>query len=82
MPRRTAAEQDSETDAGDEDMDHAQRTYEVPSRPSEVTDELIPLLRGVSHAVAFLVAIAAAVVMIVIAPPGRATVAGRSTGPR
>src|ERR1700694_5830626 len=36
---------------------------------------LIPRLRGVSHAVAFFLAIAAAVLVIVLAPSGRATVA-------
>jgi hemolysin III len=40
--------------------------------PSEV---LVPRLRGVSHAFAFLVSIAAAGLVIVIAPAGRATVA-------
>ncbi|HET9101925.1 MAG TPA: hemolysin III family protein [Solirubrobacteraceae bacterium] len=42
--------------------------------------ELIPRLRGVSHALAFLVAIAVAAVVIVIAPPGRATVAAAIYG--
>ena len=42
---------------------------------------MIPLLRGVSHAIAFLAAIAAAVIVIVIAPPGRATVAAAIYGP-
>lgn len=43
-------------------------------------DELIPRLRGVSHAGASLLAIAAAVVVIVIAPAGRATVAAAVYG--
>ena len=42
--------------------------------------ELIPRLRGVSHAFAFIVAIAAAVVVIMVAPPGRATVAAAIYG--
>ena len=53
-------------------MDHAQRPSEAPSRPSEIVDELIPRLRGVSHAFAFVLSIAAAVVVVVIAPAGRA----------
>jgi hemolysin III len=44
-------------------------TLNVPS------DVLVPRLRGVSHAFAFLVSIAAAALVIVIAPAGRATVA-------
>jgi hemolysin III len=36
---------------------------------------LVPRLRGVSHAVAFFLAIAAAVLVVVLAPAGRATVA-------
>jgi hemolysin III len=36
---------------------------------------LVPRLRGVSHEVAFFVAVAAAVVVVVLAPAGRATVA-------
>jgi hemolysin III len=44
-------------------------TLKVPS------DVLVPRLRGVSHAFAFLVSIAAAALVIVIAPAGRATVA-------
>jgi hemolysin III len=43
-------------------------------------DELIPRLRGVSHAVASVLAIAAAVGVIVIAPAGRATVAAAIYG--
>jgi len=35
----------------------------------------VPRLRGVSHAIAFLLAVAAAVIVIVLAPSGRATVA-------
>jgi hemolysin III len=36
---------------------------------------VVPRLRGVSHAIAFLLAVAAAIVVIVLAPSGRATVA-------
>src|ERR1700689_290401 len=36
---------------------------------------LVPRLRGVSHAVAFFLAVAAAVVIVALAPAGRATVA-------
>jgi hemolysin III len=36
-------------------------------------DELVPRLRGVSHAIAFIVALAAAVVIIALAPGGAAT---------
>jgi hemolysin III len=36
---------------------------------------VVPRLRGVSHAIAFLLAAAAAVIVIVLAPSGRATVA-------
>ncbi len=36
---------------------------------------LVPRLRGISHAVAFFLAIAAAAVVIVLAPAGRATIA-------
>ena len=43
-------------------------------------DEFVPRLRGVSHAGASVVAIAAAVVVIVIAPAGRATVAAAVYG--
>jgi hemolysin III len=43
-------------------------------------DELIPRLRGISHAVASVLAVAAAVVVIVIAPAGRATVAAAIYG--
>lgn len=43
-------------------------------------DELVPRLRGVSHAGASGLAIAAAVVVIVIAPAGRATVAAAVYG--
>jgi hemolysin III len=39
------------------------------------TQLLVPRLRGVSHAVAFFLAIAAAVVVVVLAPTDRATVA-------
>ena len=60
-------------------MDHAQRPSEAPSRPAEVVGELIPQLRGVSHAVAFFVAIAAAVVVIVIRRPGAPRWRRRST---
>jgi hemolysin III len=35
----------------------------------------VPRLRGVSHAIAFLLAVAAAIIVIVLAPAGRATVA-------
>lgn len=47
---------------------------------SAAADELVPRLRGVSHAGASVVAIAAAVVVIVIAPAGRATVAAAVYG--
>ncbi len=43
-------------------------------------DELVPRLRGVSHAGASVLAIAAAVVVIVLAPAGRATVAAAVYG--
>jgi hemolysin III len=36
---------------------------------------LVPRLRGVSHAVAFVIAVAAAIVIVVLAPAGRTTVA-------
>ena len=39
------------------------------------TEQLAPRLRGVSHAVAFLLSIAAAAVVVALAPTGRATVA-------
>jgi hemolysin III len=39
------------------------------------TELLVPRLRGVSHAVAFFLAVAAATVIVVLAPSGRATVA-------
>jgi hemolysin III len=42
---------------------------------SGVSPPLVPRLRGVSHAFAFLLAIAAAIVVVVLAPAGRATVA-------
>jgi hemolysin III len=38
-----------------------------------VADDLVPRLRGVSHAVAFLIALAAAAVIVVLAPGGAAT---------
>lgn len=40
-----------------------------------LSPQLVPRLRGVSHAFAFLLAIAAATVVVVLAPAGRATVA-------
>jgi hemolysin III len=43
--------------------------------PSVTAPALIPRLRGVSHAVAFFLAIAAAARVVVLAPAGRATVA-------
>ena len=45
--------------------------------PSAATAQVLvaPRLRGVSHAVAFFLAIAAAVLVVVLAPSGRATVA-------
>jgi hemolysin III len=43
-------------------------------------NELVPRLRGISHAVASVLAVAAAVVVIVIAPAGRATVAAAIYG--
>lgn len=43
-------------------------------------DDLVPRLRGVSHALAFLLSIAAAVVVIVSASAGRATVAASIYG--
>jgi hemolysin III len=43
-------------------------------------DELVPRLRGVSHAGASVLAIAAAAVVIVLAPAGRATVAAAVYG--
>ncbi len=42
---------------------------------STTSERLVPRLRGVSHAVAFVLSVAAAVVLIVLAPAGRATVA-------
>jgi hemolysin III len=50
----------------------------MTARPA--ADELIPRLRGVSHAGAAVLAIAAAAVVIVIAPAGRATVAAAVYG--
>ncbi len=47
---------------------------------SAAADEVVPRLRGVSHAGAAVLAIAAAVVVIVIAPAGRATVAAAVYG--
>jgi hemolysin III len=47
---------------------------------SAAADELVPRLRGVSHAGASVLAIAAAVVVIVIAPAGRATIAAAVYG--
>jgi hemolysin III len=38
-----------------------------------VPEELVPRLRGVSHAVGFVVALGAAIVIVVLAPGGRAT---------
>jgi hemolysin III len=38
-----------------------------------VADDLVPRLRGVSHAVAFLIALAAAALIVVLAPGGAAT---------
>jgi hemolysin III len=43
-------------------------------------DELIPLLRGISHAVAFWAALAAAVLLVVLAPAGAARVAAAVYG--
>jgi hemolysin III len=40
-----------------------------------LTGVLVPRLRGVSHTVAFFLAVAAAIVVVVLAPTGRATVA-------
>jgi hemolysin III len=37
------------------------------------SEERVPSLRGVSHAIGFVVALAAAVVIVVLAPPGKAT---------
>src|SRR6201986_4263952 len=48
--------------------------------PVERHGELVPRLRGVSHAGASVLAIAAAVIVIVIAPAGRATVAAAIYG--
>jgi hemolysin III len=42
---------------------------------SIATDPLVPRLRGVSHLVAFVLSIAAAIVVVALAPTGRATVA-------
>jgi hemolysin III len=42
---------------------------------SIATDQLVPRLRGVSHLVAFVLSIAAAIVVVALAPTGRATVA-------
>jgi hemolysin III len=50
----------------------------MTGRPAD--DELVPRLRGVSHAGASVLAIAAAVVVIVLAPAGRATVAAAVYG--
>jgi hemolysin III len=41
----------------------------------ELSPLAVPRLRGVSHAIAFLLAVAAAIIVIVLAPAGRATVA-------
>lgn len=51
-----------------------------PERP-ELTLLLTPRLRGVSHAVAFFLSVAAAVVVVVLAPTGRATIAVAIYGP-
>ena len=42
---------------------------------SETAEPLVPRLRGISHAFAFLVSVAAAAVLMLLASPGRATVA-------
>ena len=42
---------------------------------SETSELLVPRLRGVSHVFAFLLAVAAAVALVVLAPPDRPTVA-------
>lgn len=42
---------------------------------ASVAEEIVPRLRGVSHAVAFFVALAAAAVIVVLAPTGTATAA-------
>src|SRR5450755_1806461 len=39
------------------------------------SEQLVPRLRGVSHAVAFVVSVAAAIVVVALAPVGRTTVA-------
>jgi hemolysin III len=39
------------------------------------SEQLVPRLRGVSHAVAFVVSVAAAIVVVALAPAGRTTVA-------
>ncbi len=54
----------------------------IPSQLMHSVDqsEFVPTLRGISHAAAFLLAIAAAVVLIVLAPGGRAVVAGTIYG--
>jgi hemolysin III len=39
------------------------------------SEQLVPRLRGVSHAVAFVMSVAAAIVAVALAPTGRATVA-------
>ncbi len=43
--------------------------------PQDTEDELVPRLRGVSHAAAFVLAVAAAIVLLVLADGTRATVA-------
>lgn len=47
---------------------------------SRLSLEFPPRLRGVSHAVAFLLAIAASTVLVVLAPAGRATIAAAIYG--
>ncbi|HEX8974963.1 MAG TPA: hemolysin III family protein [Solirubrobacteraceae bacterium] len=47
---------------------------------SETAQPLVPRLRGVSHAFAFVLSVLAAVVLIVLAPAGRATVAAAIYG--
>lgn len=47
----------------------------VAAMRSVVNEELVPRLRGVSHAVGFVVALGAAVVIVALAPGGKATTA-------
>jgi hypothetical protein len=69
---------------GDEDANEGhgsgRRAHEGQVTVSATAELLVPRLRGVSHAFAFLLSVAAAVVLVVLASPGRATVAAMMYG--